>query len=423
MNSDTTPAPLPEQSTRAGSNKPPDRQAVPDAESLLPQTQELVTLANWQEWPTLERSFVHMREIMPSHVIKAAAYPVPLDDSAEGRPLGPVVVDDKGSTVDDVLQATHTDGFLVLHHGRIIDERYPRTTSYDTTHLVMSMSKSIVSCVCATLVAEGVIDPEAILETYVPEVANSGYAGARVRDLLDMRSGITFSETYLDPDSEVRVMERSMGWAPRGEDDPVGMYPFILTCTSERPHGGGFEYRSVESDMLGWVCERATGTRMADLIAERVWAPIGAEHDAEVSVDPLGSAIHDGGVSATLRDLARFGRMLSSQGYVGDRSVVPSWWIEDTLNPPSGVRDAFASSSNEPFLPGGWYRNQFWCIPGDNGPIMMCMGIHGQLIFIEPSTHLVGVKLSTWPLPQDAEKLLPTIEAFKAIGRALNDVG
>ena len=396
---------------------------MPDAGSLLPESQELVTLENWQKWPTLERSFVHMREIMPSHVIPASDYPIALDYAAHGHGVGAVVVDAQdGKTVNDILDATHTDGFLVMHHGHVIEERYPRMSD-DTNHLVMSMSKSLVSAVVATLMTEGVLDAEATLETYVPEVSKSGYAGATVRDLLDMRSGITFSETYLDPESEVRVMERSMGWAPRGEDDPVGMYPFILTCTSKRPHGGGFEYRSVETDMLGWVCERATGMRMADLIAERVWTPIGAEQDAEVSVDPLGSAIHDGGVSATLRDLARFGRMLASHGYVGDRSVVPSWWIEDTLNPPSDVREAFASSSNEPYLPGGWYRNQFWCIPGDNGPIMMCMGIHGQMIFIEPSTHLVGVKLSTWPLPQDAQKLLPTIEAFKAIGRAVNATG
>ncbi|MGB3258945.1 MAG: serine hydrolase [Ornithinimicrobium sp.] len=409
-----------DQPTEAVHERPPGWGAVPDAESLLPESQELVTLANWQEWPTLERSFVHMREIMPSHVIPTSDYPIPLDYPAHAHGVGDIVVDaHHGKTVNDILDATHTDGFLVMHHGQVIEERYPRMSD-DTNHLVMSMSKSLVSAVVATLVSEGVLDVEATLETYVPEVASSGYAGATVRDLLDMRSGITFSETYLDPESEVRVMERSMGWAPRGEDDPVGMYPFILTCSADRPHGGGFEYRSVETDMLGWVCERATGMRMADLIAERVWKPIGAERDAEVSVDPLGSAIHDGGVSATLRDLARFGRMLASHGYVGDRSVVPSWWIEDTLNPASGVREAFASSANEPFLPGGWYRNQFWCLPGDHGPIMMCMGIHGQMIFIEPSTHLVGVKLSTWPLPQDAGKLLPTIEAFKAIGRAVN---
>ncbi len=395
--------------------------AVAHAQSLLPQGQELITIDNWQEWPTLRHSFQHMREIMPSHVIRASPYPNGFSYAELSWAVGGVSVEAReGHTVNEIIESTETDGFMVLHRDQVVDERYFGTMGHGTPHLVMSMSKSIVSCVAATLVRNGVIDPDALIERYIPEVRECGYAGASVRDLLDMRSGLKFAETYLDPDSEVRVMERSMGWAPRGSEDPVGMYPFILTCTQDRPHGGTFEYRSVETDMLGWVCERAAGERMADLVAARIWQPIGAEYDAEVSVDPLGSAIHDGGISATLRDLARFGQMLLHSGMAGEQPVVPTEWIQDTLYPPEDVRDAFAASDNEPYLPGGWYRNQFWCIPGDNGPILMCLGIHGQMIFVEPSTQMVGVKLSTWPYPQDADRLLPTIEAFKAIGRALN---
>ncbi len=391
---------------------------VESAGALLPQSQPLVTIDNWQEWPTLHRSFQHMREVMPSHLIPAGtAAPLPTAHTD----LSQVRIDkhDVGN-VDDMLATTHTNGFMVMHAGMVLTERYPNGMEPTQKHLVMSMSKSMVSCVAATLVRDGVLQPDAEASRYVPELEHSGYAGARVRDVLDMRSGVRFRETYLDPESEVRVMERSMGWAPRREQDPLGMYPFILTCEQERPHGETFEYRSIEADVLGWICERATGTRMADLLADRLWGPVGAEYDAEVSVDPLGSAIHDGGVSATLRDLARFGAMLLNEGQVGQREVVPDWWLSDTLNPPSDVRDSFAASDNEPFLPGGWYRNQFWCIPGDNGPIMMAMGIHGQMIFVEPSSQLVGVKLSTWPTPQDASKLLPTIEGFRAIGRAVN---
>ncbi|CAN5392002.1 serine hydrolase [soil metagenome] len=391
---------------------------VEAAGALLPQSQPLVTIDNWQEWPTLHRSFQHMREVMPSHVIPAGT-PTPLP--AAHTDLGQVRIDRHDvDTVEDLLEHTHTNGFLVMHAGQVLMERYPGGMEPTQKHLVMSMSKSIVSCVTATLVRDGVVLPDEEASRYVPELDGSGYAGARVRDLLDMRSGIRFRETYLDPDAEVRVMERSMGWAPRREEDPLGMYPFILTCEQERPHGEKFEYRSIETDVLGWVCERATGTRMADLIGDRIWGPVGAEHDAEVSVDPLGSAIHDGGISATLRDLARFGAMLLNDGRVGEREVVPTWWFADTLNPPADVRDSFAASANEPYLPGGWYCNQFWCIPGDNGPIMMALGIHGQMIFIEQSTQLVAVKLSTWPTPQDATKLLPTIEGFRAIGRAVS---
>ncbi|MGB5952116.1 MAG: serine hydrolase, partial [Ornithinimicrobium sp.] len=370
--------------TEAAEITPPGWSDVESAGALLPQGQTLVTIDNWQDWPTLHRSFQHMREVMPSHVIGAGS-PIPLPVAYTD--LSTIRIDKHDTdSVEDMLEQTHTNGFLVMHRGHVLTEQYPGGMAPTQTHLVMSMSKSIVSCVTALLIRDGVMSADEVASHYVPELEHSGFAGASVRDLLDMRSGIRFRETYLDPESEVRVMERSMGWAPRRDEDPVGMYPFILTCEQERSHGGPFEYRSIETDVLGWLCERATGERMADLVSERVWQPIGAEHDAEVSVDPLGSAIHDGGISATLRDLARFGSMVLNDGMVGEREVVPAWWFDDTRNPPSDVRDTFAASDNEPYLPGGWYRNQFWCIPGDNGPILMALGIHGQMIFVEQST-------------------------------------
>ncbi|MGB2936213.1 MAG: serine hydrolase [Nostocoides sp.] len=393
-------------------------------DALLPSGQPLVTLANWQEEPHLHWSFQHMREVMPSQVILGHEAPLALPE----RPieLGEVPVSglDWADTVDQVLARTETDGFLVLKDGAILAERYTPPMVRRRRHLVMSVSKSIVSCVAGSLAGDGLLDPEASVETYVPELAASGYAGARVRTLLDMRSGIRFRETYLDPESEVRVMERSMGWAPRNHGDPLGMYPYILTIASEGEHGGVFTYRSIDTDTLGWVCERAAGVRMADLISDRVWQPIGAFHDAEVTADPLGSAIHDGGVSATLRDLGRFGMMLLQQGRAlgpdgAWRQVVPAEWISGALFPPADVRDAFARSENEPYLPGGWYRNQFWFVPGDNGPILLCLGIHGQMVFVEPATGVVGVKLSSWPLPQSAQKLSGTIWMFREIARYL----
>lgn len=363
-------------------------------------------------------SFQHMRELMPSQVIDGTDEPRPLPEDLRDLAALPVPVD-WAPSVGELLERTETDAFLVLHHGTIVDERYVGRMARRRRHLVMSVTKSIVSCVAGSLAGDRLLDPDAPVEAYVPELAHSGYAGARVRTVLDMRSGVTFRETYLDPDSEVRVMERSMGWAPRNHGDPLGMYPYILTTTADRPHDGVFDYRSIETDVLGWIVERAAGHRMSELISERVWKPIGAFHDAEITADPLGVAIHDGGLSATLRDLGRFGLMLHDHGDVAGHQVVPRSWIGDAAHPPADVREAFAASVNEPYLPGGWYRNQFWFVPGDDGPILLCLGIHGQMIFVEWSTGLVGVKLSTWSAPQDSDKLRATIATFQAIGRAL----
>jgi len=386
---------------------------------LLPSTQPLVTLANWQEDPHLRWSFQHMRELMPSQVIHGTDTPRALPERLTDLTTVPVPGLGWATTVEDVLAATQTDGVLVLHDGQVVMEQYTAPMVRRTRHLVMSVSKSIVSCVAATLHADGLLDPQAPVEAYVPELADSGYTGATVRDVLDMRTGVRFRETYLDPLSEVGVTERSMGWAPRKHGDPLGAYPYILTTVRESEHGDVFTYRSMDTDTLGWICERAAGARMADLVSERIWRPMGAFHDAEVTADPLGTAIHDGGVSTTLRDLARFGQMLLDHGLVEGRQVVPSSWVEEALRPPADVRDAFARSENEPFLPGGWYRNQFWFVPGDHGPILLCLGIHGQMVFVEHATRTVGVKLSSWPVPQDIDKLLGTIATFRAVARSL----
>ncbi len=394
-------------------------EGVDSAADLLGAHAPLVTLANWQEDPHHSWAFQHMRELMPSQVIEGTDDPRPLPESYAD--LGTIALPQTpwAPTVDALLEATDTDAFLVLHRGDIVDERYLGGMTRRRRHLVMSVTKSVVSAVAASLSGTGLLDPDAPVETYVPELATSGYAGATVRTVLDMRSGVKFSEAYLDPDSEVRVMERSMGWAPRNHGDPLGMYPYILTMTRDRAHNGTFDYRSIETDVLGWICERAAGRRMSELIADLVWRPIGAFHDAEITADPLGCAVHDGGMSATLRDLGRFGLMLLDHGRVGERQVIPPGWVSDAAYPPPDVRAAFAASANEPYLPGGWYRSQFWFVPGDAGPILLCLGIHGQMIFVEFATGLVGVKLSSWPTPQNADKLVATINAFRAIGRSL----
>ena len=400
---------------------------VDAAAPLLPESRPLVTLANWQEAPNQRWSFQHMRELMPSHVVEPAELPrvLPRAEQPLGAvPVGVQIGPDWAADVDGVLAGTETDGFLVLHRGHVVEERYLGDLTPRRRHLVMSVTKSVVSCVAASLAADGLLDPEAPLERYVPELATCGYAGARVRTVLDMRSGVRFSETYLDPASEVRVMERSMGWAPRNHGDPLGMYPYILTVGTQRPHDDVFEYRSIDTDVLGWVCERASGRRMADLMTERVWQPVGAAHEAEITADPLGTAIHDGGLSATLTDLARFGQMLLDGGRVPGadgalRQVVPQDWVDTALHPPADVVDAFARSSDGPYLPGSWYRNQFWFVPGDAGPVLLCLGIHGQMVFVEPSTQVVGVKLSSWAQPQDLARLTATIAMFRAVGRAL----
>ena len=365
------------------------------------------------------RSRTNMREVIPSHPIPSgAARPLLASPAGVGH-VEVARLDGSTATVDDVVRDTWTDALVVIHDGQLVEERYVSSMSARTPHLLMSVSKSIIGCAAGTLVGQGLLSPDRPVSDYVPEIVGSGYDGATVRHLLDMRTGVLFREAYTVADAEVRVMERSMGWRPSQPGDPIGAYAYLTTLGHEGPHGGQFTYRSADTDLLGWVCERASGTRMADLLSERIWVPMGAEHDAEITCDAVGTAVHDGGISATARDLARFGQLLLDDGRVGETQVVPQKWLADSWNPDPDVRAAFASSENEPVLPGGWYRNQFWFVPGSTGDVLLCLGIHGQMIHVDRATRTVAIKLSCWPEAQNGAHLIDTVRAFGAVGAQL----
>jgi CubicO group peptidase (beta-lactamase class C family) len=379
------------------------------------------SLTNWQNAPHNRWSFQHLREVVPTaRVGRGAGAPRPLQ-SGSGFDAEQVVwrLDGRSSSVAEVLADTYTDGFLVLQDGQVVTEQYPTGMPADRTHLLMSVSKSFVGCVIGILADRGVIDVSAAVDYYVPELAQSGYRGATVQDVLDMRSGITFSEEYLNPAAEVRLLEQVVGWAPRTQPGlPTSMYEYLATLQSGRPHGTAFEYRSCETDILGWVAERVSGTRMPELMSDLIWSRIGAEQDMDAAVDPAGAVFHDGGLAATLRDLGRFGQLLLDDGRnAAGEQVVPPWWIADSLAGGADTREKFDASGNASWLPGGGYRNQFW-LPGGR-EVLLCLGIHGQMIWVEPARRLVVVKLSSWPLPQDVSILLDTFAAIDMIGFAL----
>ncbi len=253
----------------------------------------------------------------------------------------------------------------------------------------------------------------------MPELADTGYAGATVRDLLDMRSGIAFSENYLDPFAEVRMLEEAIGWAPPAAPGPTGLYPYLRTLRQKTAHGGAFEYRSCEADMLGWICEAASGESMPELMSRVLWGKIGAESDATIGIDQFGTGMFDGGINATLRDLARFGSLFLDGGRAlnGER-VLSEDWVGQTLAGAPDSREAFANSPGDNRMPGGMYRNQIW-FPYEGNDVLLCLGIHGQMIYINRPAQMVGVKLSSWPLPQDAAKLFATLRAFDSIAATL----
>jgi CubicO group peptidase (beta-lactamase class C family) len=387
------------------------------APSFPPRPQDRWTLDTWREPPLNRRSYQHMREIVPTARV-AAATAVPALPPGRAVALDGVRVahpDGREETATAVLARTFTDGFLVIAGDEIVVETYPGGMPADRPHMLLSLSKSITGCVVAALAEAGLVDVDDLLTVHLPEVQASGYAEATVRHLLDMRSGIAYSEDYLDPLAEIRVFAQVVGWASTTRIDlPASMYEWLATLPAAGPHGGAFHYRSCETDVLGWLCERAAGRPMQELISELLWVPIGAEVDMDAGVDRVGSMIHDGGLAATLRDIGRFGLMLLHRGRVGATAVLPEWWVDDTAAAGQDARAAFAQSEMYAWMPGGRYRNQFW-LPYMDRNVIMGMGINGQLLVVDLDRGTVAVKLSSWPLPQDPTMLFDTLRMVDAV--------
>ena len=118
-------------------------------------------------------------------------------DAVTFTPIGRTDVDD----VEHSLSANYTDGILILHRGHVVYERYFGALAPDRQHLAISVTKSFVATVAAMLIAEKKLDEHATVAHYLPELLTSGVGDATIRQLLDMTTGLDYTEVYTDPKS------------------------------------------------------------------------------------------------------------------------------------------------------------------------------------------------------------------------------
>jgi len=276
----------------------------------------------------------------------------------------------------------------------------------------MSISKSMLGLLVGILVEEGVLDLQKPVEHYLPELASSAFASASLQQLLDMRTGIAFDEDYLATEGKIIEYRKATNWNPLAAGETPGdLRSFFATLTeSDGPHGGVFDYKSPCTDLLGWVCERASGERYADLFSRCIWKPMGAERPAMITVDRLGAPRVAGGVSMTTRDLARVGQLMANSG----DGIVPASWVEDIET--GGDAEAWNNGSFASYFPGisMHYRSKWYVMRGD-APILFCLGIHGQNLFVDRRSGIVMAKHASAAEPLDTDSELKALRLFEAI--------
>jgi len=284
-------------------------------------------------------------------------------------------------TLTDMLQGTCTDAIMLLRQGRVVYERYFNGMKPETPHLCMSVTKALASCVAANLVEGGTIDVDDELAAVVPELAGSAYADATARHLLDMSVAIRYQDDIEDPAFEGARLCRLQGVQPRrADDEPGSAYDFATETQKQGQHRDVFHYVSLNTFVLGWVMERATGISVPDLIKTHVWGKLGTEHDAYIALDGAGSAQLEGGFASSLRDRARFGQTLCQGGLFNGQQVIPAWWLEDVRH--NGDKRAFAAAAESwvdaRSYTGCSYRSCFWVNESDDHIAFSGAGWLGQ---------------------------------------------
>lgn len=227
-----------------------------------------------------------------------------------------------------------------------------------------------------------------------------------------MTTGLKYSEDYADPNAEVWAHAKAGSPLPKpeGYTVPRTYYEFLQTVLLQGEHGSAFSYKTVNTDVLGWIIARASGRNVAQLLSERIWSRLGAEQDAYFTVDSIGTPFAGGGLNTGLRDLARFGEMLRNDGKFNGQQIEPKAVVDDIRG--GGDKQAFAKAGYE--LLQGWSYRSMWWVTNKEG------GVHGQRIYVDPKAERVIVRYASHPVASNSANDPVTLPAFEALAEHLS---
>ncbi len=289
------------------------------------------------------------------------------------------------STVDIQAFFDHTlhEGLMIIQRDTIIYEDYQRGLTPAETHISWSMSKSVVATMLGIAHQEKLFELEEQITAYLPQLTGTGYDGVRIKDILQMSSGVRFNEDYGDFNSDINRFGRAFASGGSLEE-------FAKSLVRERTPGTYCHYVSIDTQVLGMLLAKITGKSLTSYLNERLWQPMGMEDGGEFLVDNTGMELALGGLNMTLRDYAKMGLLYLHQGYYNGRQIVDSSWVRAAITP-----DAPHLMPGEHFMSSHdlGYGYQWW-IPNPDEGDFFAAGIYNQYIYVQPDKDLVIVKLS-----------------------------
>jgi CubicO group peptidase (beta-lactamase class C family) len=349
----------------------------------------LYTAVTLYDEDKIAHNFLTMYESFNATVIPASSEPFSFPEEPQPLPNS-FNYENQSMSLTDFLADTQTMGLLVLKDGVIVYDDYWLGHAKDKQHISFSMAKSFVSALMGIAIEEGfVISIEQAVTDYVPELMGSGYEDVSIKDVLQMSSGVRFNEDYGDFNSDINRFSRATAFGTSLDD-------FSASLDREREPGTYHHYVSIDTQVLGMVLTRATGKSLTHYLSEKIWQPLGMEHQAYWLADDNNMELALGGLNVSLRDYAKLGWLYLNQGTWTDKQhntqqIVPKQWVIDstTADAPHLVAGENNSASSSSF----GYGYQWW-LPLGAEDEFSAQGIYNQYIYIDPDQNLVIVKNS-----------------------------
>jgi CubicO group peptidase (beta-lactamase class C family) len=336
----------------------------------------------------------------------STVFPLPVSE----KPLKNFRFSSNGKEYDlyDYVSLNRVSGLLVVKDGRIAFETYQLGNSKRTRWMSMSVVKSMTAALIGAAIKDGHIksidDP---VTKYLPQLNGGAYEGVTVRNLLQMTSGVKWNETYTDPSSDRRRMLEV-----QNAQTPGGVLELMSKLPRAAPPGTRWNYSTGETHVAGALVRAAVGKPVAEYLSERIWSRFGMESDATWWLEsPNGLEVGGSGLSATLRDYARFGLFLLGGGKAGDEQILPDNWVQEASTP----KMVDGKQVNCGYM--------LWPIPNSAGTInegaFEARGIFGQHVYMNPKERVVVAVWSALPKPMGKETIADN-DFFAAVSQAVH---
>ena len=358
-------------------------------------------------------NFLGMEDIFPVKTLTAAPNPFIFDKGEPMPLLKTFPYEGKDINVEDWFEATQTTGLLIIHKGNIRLEQYYRGHSEDGHHISWSVAKSFISALVGIALEEGAFasieDP---VTRYVPELKNTGYDGVRIKDILQMSSGVKFNEDYGDYNSDINIFGRTLAGGGSLDD-------FSASLEREIDPGIRHHYVSIDTQVLGMLLVRVTGKSLTEYMQEKIWTPLGMEYPGYFIADDSGMELALGGLNVSLRDYGKLGYLYLNQGSRAGVQIVPKQWIRDSTTPDA----PHLLPGENPLSSSIWGYGYQWWIPTNPDGEYLAAGIYNQYIYVYPKHDLVIVKNTANHnyTRERAESKAMHVEFFREIARELGE--